>query len=333
MKIKILIYTFILLIILVEVPVWAQKTDAKTNTKTDQPQSGEGLGAFLLRNGYNISQYKDEFIELNKNKLGKDNQLKLGISYTFPQKRENVKYEPLLGKAEENVKITSHTLKGATYYLVSGHGGPDPGAMGKLKGNDLCEDEYAYDIILRLARQLLQRDANVHIIIQDPNDGIRDTEILKLDEDETCEGREIPLDQIKRLRQRVDAINNHYKTERKGYCRAIFIHLDSRSQDKRIDIFLYHYMKSVLGERLANKMRDKFEAKYKQHQPKRGFTGTVSERGLYVLKESNPPCVFLELGNLQNELDQTRFTKVDNREAIARWMAEAIEEDYVNNKK
>lgn len=301
--------------------------------KTDKPQAGEGLGSFLLRNGYNIADYKQEFIELNKSKLGKDNQLKLGISYTFPPKKDNVKIEPLLGKAEQNVKILSHELKGATYYLVSGHGGPDPGAMGKLRGNDLCEDEYAYDIILRLARQLLQRDANVHIIIQDPNDGIRDTGILKLDEDETCEGEAIPLDQIKRLRQRVNAINKHYKKEKKGYCRAIFIHLDSRSQDKRIDIFLYHYTKSVLGERLAKKMRDKFDAKYKQHQPNRGFTGTVSERGLYVLKESNPPCVFLELGNIQNELDQTRFTIVDNREALAKWMAEAIVEEYTENKK
>lgn len=300
---------------------------------TAQPQAGDGLGAFLLRNGYNVQQYKQEFIELNKTRLGKGNQLKLGVTYIFPPKKENTVFQPLFGKDEQNVKILSHDLKGATYYLVSGHGGPDPGAMGKLRGNNLCEDEYAYDIILRLARQLIQHDATVHIIIQDPNDGIRDDEILKLDEDETCEGEAIPLDQIKRLRQRVDAINNHYKTERKGYCRAIFIHLDSRNVDKRIDIFLYHYTKSVLGERLATAMRDKFEEKYRIHQPKRGFTGTVSERGLYVLKESYPPCVFLELGNLQNDLDQQRFLKKDNREAIAKWMTEAIVSDYTSNNK
>ena len=31
----------------------------------------------------------------------------------------------------------------------SGHGGPDPGAIGIYQGRQLHEDEYAYDIILR----------------------------------------------------------------------------------------------------------------------------------------------------------------------------------------
>ena len=43
-----------------------------------------------------------------------------------------------------------------------------------IQGRQLHEDEYAYDIILRLARELLSRGAKVHIIIQDKKDGIRD---------------------------------------------------------------------------------------------------------------------------------------------------------------
>lgn len=298
------------------------------NTVFDTPLQGEGIGMFLSRHGLDNSS-KAQFIELNKAKLGKDNSLLLGVKYRIPDKqRDDIVVEPLFGEANKVVKVENRKLKDCVYYLVSGHGGPDPGAMGKLAGHDLCEDEFAYDIMLRLARQLMAWGATVHIIIQDADDGIRDDPYLAYDNHETCMGEAIPLDQIQRLKQRCVAINNLFAKERSKYCRAIFMHLDSRSVKERIDIFLYHYAKSPKGERLANTMRNKFEAKYKQHQPNRGFTGTVSERHLYVLKESNPPAVFLELGNIQNSQDQQRFIKPSNREAVAQWMAEGILEEY-----
>ncbi len=299
---------------------------------TDTPKTGEGLGAFLLRNGYNVERYKAKFIELNKAKLGKDNSLLLGVTYTFPSKNDNA-HEPLLGAKYQDVKLTSHTLEGATYYLVSGHGGPDPGAMGTYSGHELCEDEYAYDIMLRLARELLSRGAKVHIIIQDAHNGIRDDAFLAPDKNETCMGAEIPLQQSARLQQRAEAINRLWSKDKQSYSRAVFLHIDSRSEKKRIDIFLYHHAKSQKGERLANTMRKKFEQKYQQYQPNRGFNGTVSHRNLQVLNQTNPVAVFLELGNIQNSQDQQRFVKPDNRQAVAKWMAEGLEDDYVAEKK
>ena len=74
-------------------------------------------------------------------------------------------YEPLFGKKYASYAVTSSSLKGATFYLVSGHGGPDPGCIGKYRGKELHEDEYAYDIILRLGRELMKRGAKVHFII------------------------------------------------------------------------------------------------------------------------------------------------------------------------
>ncbi len=295
---------------------------------TDTPQTGEGIGAFLLRNGYNPQRYKAKFIELNQSRLGKDNTLLLGVRYTLPTKNDDTAYEPLLGKKNENVKIVNRDLEGATYYLVSGHGGPDPGAMGQYNQSTLCEDEYAYDIVLRLAKVLLSRGATVHIIIQDPNDGIREDAILQSSKDETCMGEEIPLNQTLRLRQRAEAINKLYENEKSGYTRAIFVHIDSRSRKKQIDIFFYHHKDSPRGKALAETMRKRFEQKYKQHQPQRGFDGTVSARSLQVLNESNPVGVFLELGNIQNYRDQLRFVRPDNRQAIANWMAEGLADEY-----
>ena len=150
------------------------------------------------------------------------------------------KKEPLFGKSHSSYKVTSSSLKGAVFYLVSGHGGPDPGCIGKYQGKELHEDEYAYDIILRLGKELLERGAKVYFIIQDAKDGIRDSYILKNSKRETCMGKPIPLNQIERLKQRCVAINNLYRKDKSSYKRAIFIHVDSRSRSKQTDVYFYH---------------------------------------------------------------------------------------------
>lgn len=236
--------------------------------------------------------------------------------------------EPLFGKSAESYRVTSSSLKGATYYLVCGHGGPDPGCIGKYKGKELHEDEYAYDIVLRLGKELLKRGAKVHFIIQDSKDGIRNSHILKNSKRETCMGKQIPLNQVKRLQQRCDAINKLYRNEKGSYKRAVFIHIDSRSRKKQTDVYFYHAKGSTLGKRLARQLQTTFRSKYKKHQPGRGFTGTVSERNLFVLKNTTPVAVFLELGNIQNSLDQKRLVIPNNRQALANWIAEAFVADY-----
>lgn len=165
------------------------------------PKKGEGVTLFLKRHNRTGAAYQKQFIELNKKKLGKGNVLRMGVKYTLPplQGKEAVSaaakranYEPLFGKELASYKVTSSELKGACFYLVSGHGGPDPGAIGRIGKIELHEDEYAYDIVLRLARNLMMKGAKVHIIIQDAKDGIRDDKYLKNSKRETCMGSPIP---------------------------------------------------------------------------------------------------------------------------------------------
>lgn len=304
---------------------------SKSVQDVDTPKAGEGIGSFLIRNGRNLSDHKSLFLKINEGKFGRDNSLLLNVKYSLPPVTSTINV-PLFG-ADSIVTVDSNILHGATYYLVSGHGGPDPGAIGDMKGHKLHEDEYAYDITLRLARCLMSRGATVHVIIQDPDDGIRSDEFLKCDYHETCMGEAIPLNQNDRLRQRCDAINKLYEKERSGYCRTVVMHIDSRSQKKQIDVFFYHYPKSKYGERLARKLHSVLDAKYKQHQPSRGFEGTVTERDLFVLKSTNPPAVFLELGNIQNWRDQKRFIIETNRQAIANWLTEGLVADYIDSVK
>jgi len=298
----------------------------------DKPRHGEGIYSFLKRHNLSYSEYGKSFMQLNKGKFGKNNSLLIHQEYTLPENM-NIDFNPLFGEKYKKTEITSHELKGAVIYLISGHGGPDPGASGKYGTHTMYEDEYAYDIILRLGKKLISKGATVHLIIEDENDGIRDNRFLSYDNDETCNGKTIPLDQLERLKQRTNEINKLHKKEKASYKRCVIIHLDSRSKSKHIDVFFYHTKESKRGKAMAKTLQQTFNDKYKKHQPRRGFSGTVSSRNLYILRKTNPVAVFIELGNIQNYRDQQRFIDENNRQALANWLTEGIIKDFNNNKR
>lgn len=321
---------FILVLLFVFVPALLAQEKAF-------PKKGEGITLFLKRFNRTGQAYHDQFVELNKKKLGHGNSLRMGVKYQLPSLKDKTarqkNYEPLFGKELARYKVESSELKGACFYLVSGHGGPDPGAIGRMGKAELHEDEYAYDIILRLARNLLIKGAKVHIIIQDAKDGIRNEKFLSNSKRETCMGSPIPFNQHRRLQQRCQKINTLFKKDREAYKRAIFVHVDSRSKGHQTDVFFYHMDKNTESKRLAKTMKTTFTHKYNRHQPGRGFTGTVDKRGLYVLKNTTPASVFVELGNIQNSFDQQRIILSDNRQALANWLCEGFVSDYKRYRK
>ena len=313
--------------------------------QTYKARKGDGIYSVLIKNDYSYSEYLHQFIELNKSKLGKGNTLIIGKVYRLPLKadtinesqKNQVKIDVLpkktvfeiFGDKYREFTIESKELAGAVYYLESGHGGPDPGAIGSLNGHILCEDEYAYDVTLRLARNLIVRGASVYLIIRDPNDGIRDEQYLAPDKDEVCyPSDEISLSQLARLKQSTAAVNNLHTLNKKKFERLVVIHIDSRSIKENIDVFFYHDKGSNSGKRLANTLKVTFEKKYAMHQPNRGYSGSVSERNLYVIKNSVAPAVFIELGNINHTRDQRRFINPDNRQAVANWLRDGLIEDF-----
>lgn len=331
---------------------------------TVKAKNGDGIYSILKRNGLSPTQYMNEFIELNKGKIGKNNSVFVGQTYRLPvatasqqaasdsvpetkveqaepasetriaesTRKGKMVVNPLYGKAYENVYPIDQALNGAIFYLVSGHGGPDPGAVGKLGNNLLCEDEYAYDVTLRLSRALEEHGAKVYMIIRDKNDGIRDQSILKPDHDEVCyPSRSIPRNQLARLRQRTDAVNDLYTKHKGQHQRLLIIHVDSRSKGENIDVFFYHDQRSNSGKKMASNLQQTFKEKYDYYQPNRGYHGTVSERNLYVLKYSYPTATFIELGNINHSRDQQRFMMENNRQALANWLCDGLLKDFKNN--
>ncbi len=252
------------------------------------------------------------------------------INNTKAEDKNNL-YVSLFGEKYAKIKVLDKSLKNKVYYVVSGHGGPDPGAMCNdcLDNKNLCEDEYAYDIALRLARDLMQHGATVHVIVQDANDGIRDDKLLMCDYDEKCMGKlKIPRRQKARLVQRAAEINRLYRGHKAQGIKyedqvAIFLHVDSNSASKEQDVFFYHHKKSKHGKKLVRKIRDTFQDKYDKYQ-ERGYHGTVKSRGLYVINYTQPTTVFVELANIRNKNDHRRILIKENRQAVANWLFEGL---------
>ena len=229
--------------------------------------------------------------------------------------------------SDTNNKPKSNKLKGFAFYIITGHGGPDPGAVGNYNGNKLHEHEYAYDVSIRLAKNLRMNGADVYMIIQDAKDGIRDDMVLKNGGNEKMiNGDSISTLQIDRLKQRTDIVNDYYERNKKIYKKQLLIeiHIDSRNEDERVDIFFYHRQGSKTCEKLNNTLLKTIESKYNQAQPGRGYKGKVTARDLFTLRNTTCDATFIELGNIQNAADQQRFLNPNNRQAIANWLHKGI---------
>ena len=236
----------------------------------------------------------------------------------------------IFGEKYAYTPLKSTKLKGKVFYVVSGHGGPDPGAMTKSSGYTLCEDEYAYDVALRLCRNLITHGATAYMITRDYDDGIRPGSYLACDYDEVLWGNIAMMLQLRpSLFQRSNAINALYENHKAMGVKdqdqkLIIVHVDSRNQGKQIDLFFYHKPGDAESLRLATKLHDTMRAKYKKYRANGNYHGTVSARDLHMLRETLPTAVYIELGNIRNSFDQKRIILESNRQALANWLFEGI---------
>lgn len=238
---------------------------------------------------------------------------------------------PIFGAKYQKTPLASTKLKGKVFYIISGHGGPDTGAEGKHGRHTMCEDEYAYDVSLRLTRLLISHGATAFMIVRDPDDGIRDSELLDCDRDEQVWGKlEIPRPQKARLFQRSDLVNAMTEKYLKKGIKdqtLLEIHVDSRGKNARADVFFYFRRADEPSEKLARKIHQKFYQKYLKVRAQRKYTGTVTARDLHTLRETTAPkAVYVELGNIRNAYDQQRILLPTNRQSLANWLGEALME-------
>ncbi len=235
---------------------------------------------------------------------------------------------PIFGKKYAYTPLKSQKLAGQVFYIESGHGGPDPGAIAKKGNHTLCEDEYAYDVALRLVRNLIAHGATAYMITRDPNDGIRDEEYLECDTDEVTWGNlEVPAPQKPRLFQRSDVINELFeKHEKQGVKnqRLIVIHVDSRGKGEQTDLYFYYHPDDPAGKKLATDMHQSMEANYRKYRKGRGYDGSVTSRDLHMLRETKVTSAYIEIGNIRHPTDQQRIILSRNRQLLADWLLQGL---------
>ncbi|MFQ5445526.1 MAG: N-acetylmuramoyl-L-alanine amidase [Saprospiraceae bacterium] len=235
---------------------------------------------------------------------------------------------PIFGKKYEHVPLIDNSLRGKVYFIESGHGGPDPGAMVKLGKHTLCEDEYAYDVALRLVRNLVAHGATAYMITRDPDDGIRDGKFFKCDSDEVVWGNKpIKVRHKPRLFQRSDVINELYdKHKKQGVAeqKLIIIHVDSRAKGTQTDLYFYYHSDDPKGKKLATELYKSVEANYKKYRNGRGYKGSVTSRDLHMLRETKVPSAYIELGNIRHPQDQQRLILSSNRQLLADWLFDGL---------
>jgi len=280
----------------------------------------------------NITQSKKDTISIAKAIPAKKQpiitQTKPIISKNLSTNPAGKRSYPIFGPKYAYTPLLSEKMKGKVVYIVAGHGGPDPGAVGKRDGNKLCEDEYAYDVALRLCRNLIAHGATAYMITRDPDDGIREGLYLKCDEDEVVWGNyPIERGQKARLFQRSNAINELYKKNKwRGVTQQIVVvvHVDSRAQKQQIDLFFYHHPSDAKGKVVAKKMQRTMSDKYKVYRASKTYHGTVTGRDLHMLREVEAPAVYIELGNIKHSRDQQRIVIDRNRQLLADWLLEGL---------
>ncbi|MDO9615849.1 MAG: hypothetical protein Q7J86_15165, partial [Bacteroidota bacterium] len=68
-------------IIIASLLLLLSSTSFAQDYKTITAQKGDGIYSVLKQNGLSPREYLDQFVELNKTKLGKDNSLIIGRTY------------------------------------------------------------------------------------------------------------------------------------------------------------------------------------------------------------------------------------------------------------
>ncbi len=300
------------------------------NNDWDKAKRIKSYNEYLLEKGLRSTHYTKSkilwvpFHELNDIEKAQ----KISEEIVMNKERSDIIKYDLFGSNHREFVVKDTKLKNRVFYLISGHGGPDPGAMCSDCDKTLCEDEYAYDVTLRLAKNLMEHGAIVEIIIQDKNDGIRDGSYLKCDNDEKMpDGSSLHLNQIKRLNQRCAKVNHLYKKySQQGVVdqSMVVIHVDSRSKSQRQDVFFNYFPKSNSSKKMAIDIMETFEAKYAEHQKGRNYKGYINARNLHVLRNTQPKGVFIELANIKNPHDHKRILLHENRQALANWIFQGI---------
>jgi len=225
------------------------------------------------------------------------------------------------------------TLYGKVLVIDPGHGGRDPGSSRILNGQRVAENEYVYDVALRVERLAKQQDGLFFMTLR-RDEAIRNGSPAGIFVDNYTErftsNGSIAVAGTTGMRARQAHGNSVVRRYPNHDVVWISIHFDvvgTRSDVAGVRIIHAPGTKSV---ELASRLAQSFgrAGRMRAHGPV-AVNGDprYGLRNLYILNGGNrtPAKVLVELGNFNNDTDLWRIRDPKVREAYARAIVEALE--------
>ncbi|MEK7600807.1 MAG: N-acetylmuramoyl-L-alanine amidase [Patescibacteria group bacterium] len=234
--------------------------------------------------------------------------------------------------AAEQKKATQKPLYGWMIVLDPGHGGSDPGASGMFSGQRVVEDEYVYDVALRVQRIIKSMGGVAVLTIQDKKTGERSLPAQEVFPDEGEEVYTARTTVVRAgtwgLNQRLVFGNSWYRKYPKHHRAWISIHFDVVGRKKEIE-----GVRIIKGGSKSNQLAETLWGSFAERKWLREHAPVVQNgdrqyglRSLHILNGGNKfqEKVLIELGNFNNTADVWRVRNPVTREAYAAAIANAL---------
>lgn len=251
----------ILFLIFVSIGAYCQEP-----LQTFKAKKGYGIISVLKSEGLDVNTYYQKFINLNKEKISKGSELKLGVTYTIPQSEtsfnnmgrivslSNDSDTPIFNTRLQSLEKKNSTLKNAVYYLLFDKF--DTESLSVLKSKSSVKNQVAYS----MAQELLQQGARVFLFDYQKSDSLK-------------------------LGDYIAAINKRFLKYRNGYQRLLVIDVEGDTFNKAT-VSVEHHENSEEGKQFAKNLEQLFKVKNKVF---------VDRTNLYIANNALPAMTFIKV--------------------------------------